>query len=86
VRSRWWGHLVRVADLFGLLTAATDQWGRHDYPYDAAGQLVSADHPASSGLPDEAYTHDPFGVTSFACYGLGHCAQVVARGTAVRFA
>ncbi len=48
-------------DLFGLLGAATDGFGRHDYQYDASGQLVSADHPTTSGIPDESYSYDPLG-------------------------
>ncbi len=48
-------------DLFGLLGAATDTFGRHTYTYDAGGQLLAADHPASSGIPDESYTYDPLG-------------------------
>ena len=41
--------------------AVTDTEGDHAYTWDAAGRLLSADHPLGSVLSDEAYSYDANG-------------------------
>lgn len=45
----------------GQRVTATDLTGTSTYSYDAVGQLVTATHPASSGLPAESYAYDRSG-------------------------
>jgi RHS repeat-associated protein len=53
--------LVVERDALGRVVARTDSFGQHDYSYDERGQLVTATHPSSSGLVDEAYVYDDDG-------------------------
>ena len=48
-------------DAGGLRASLTDLGGTHSYTYDAAGELLSATHPASSGLAAESYTYNASG-------------------------
>jgi RHS repeat-associated protein/uncharacterized repeat protein (TIGR01451 family) len=48
-------------DVSGRISRLTDWAGTHEYGYDIKGQLVFADHPASSGLLDEFYAYDVVG-------------------------
>ena len=41
-----------------LRTSMTNQAGANDYTYDTMGRLLSASHPASSGLAAESFTYD----------------------------
>ena len=50
-----------VWDATGRIDSITDLDGLHDYDWDDVGQLLAADHPAASGIPDEAYDYDPLG-------------------------
>jgi len=45
----------------GRRSSFTDSNGTHSYGYDASGELVSATHPASSGLANESYSYDASG-------------------------
>jgi RHS repeat-associated protein/uncharacterized repeat protein (TIGR01451 family) len=51
--------MVRDAD--GWVDEIVDLTGVHHYAWDARGQLLSADHPAASGIADELYAYDPNG-------------------------
>jgi RHS repeat-associated protein len=42
-------------------TSLTDLDGNHAFTHDLADRLVSATHPAASGLPAESYTYDAVG-------------------------
>jgi RHS repeat-associated protein/uncharacterized repeat protein (TIGR01451 family) len=48
-------------DGYGRRTSATDLSGTSSYTYDAAGQVLTASHPAASGLGPEAYSYDASG-------------------------
>ncbi|GIG23630.1 hypothetical protein Cch01nite_43540 [Cellulomonas chitinilytica] len=48
-------------DGLGRRGTSTDGQGTHSYEYDPADRLVTATHPAASGLPDEAFTYDAVG-------------------------
>ena len=45
----------------GQRTSLTDNFGSHTFNYAANGNLVAANHPASSGLANEAYSYDAAG-------------------------
>jgi RHS repeat-associated protein len=45
----------------GQRTSLTDNFGTHTFNYAANGNLVAANHPASSGLANEAYSYDAAG-------------------------
>jgi RHS repeat-associated protein/uncharacterized repeat protein (TIGR01451 family) len=50
----------------GRRTALSDSSGTHAFDYDANGRLVSATHPAASGLASESYSYDAAGNRSTA--------------------
>lgn len=45
-------------DGYGRRLSTTDLTGTSTYTYDANGQLLTANHPAASGLPAESYSYD----------------------------
>src|SRR6185503_19787767 len=48
-------------DSLGRRTSLTDLDGSHAFAHDLANRLVSATHPAASGLLPEAFTYDAVG-------------------------
>src|SRR6266436_2978840 len=58
---RWAAPILRPEPPIGQRTSLTDNFGSHTFNYAANGNLVAANHPASSGLANEAYSYDAAG-------------------------
>ncbi len=66
-------------DPAGNRTQMTDRFGAHLFGYDRLNRLLSADHPLTSGLVDEAFTYDPVGNRLTSHLSLAHTYDVANR-------